>query len=171
MKEQDTGKIDASQDIVASILMNRPAIEAAIPHRDPFLFLDAIVEADEGSLCAIWRTPENADWVKGHFPGRPVVPGVLVSEHVFQACAVLISRNLKGFSAEDGIPVLTKIEQARFRSMVIPGDTLTTNVKVDERLGPAWYMSAVVTCGSKTVVKLRCVLSASEALARATGGA
>ncbi len=159
------------RDTMTGIVMNRAAIEAAIPHRDPFLFLDAIVEADEASLSAIWRTPEDADWVKGHFPERPVVPGVLVSEHVFQACAVLISRNLQGFSAEDGIPVLTKIEQARFRNMVIPGDSLSTKVRVDERLGPAWYMSAVVKCGPKTVVKLRCVLSASEALARATGGA
>ncbi|MFT5290530.1 MAG: 3-hydroxyacyl-[acyl-carrier-protein] dehydratase [Planctomycetota bacterium] len=171
MKDQDATKSVSNEETLSGVLMNRAAIEAAIPHRDPFLFLDAVVEADENSLCAIWRTPVDADWVRGHFPGSPVVPGVLVSEHVFQACAVLISRNIKGFSSADGIPVLTKIEQARFRNMVIPGDALTTEVKVDERLGPAWYMSAVVKCGSKTVVKLRCVLSASEALARATGGA
>ena len=152
-------------------VMNRAAIQDAIPHRDPFLFLDAIVEASETDVTSLWRVPEDAPWFQGHFPGRPILPGVLISEHVFQTAAVLISRNLAGFAAEDGVPVLTKIEAARFRRMVRPGDTLTTTVHVEERLGPAWYMSGVVQCDGQTVVKLRCTLSASEALARATGGA
>ena len=161
----------AHDDTLRPILMNRAAILETIPHRDPFLFLDTIQEADERSLVATWQVPRDADWVKGHFPGRPILPGVLISEHVFQAGAVLISRNLGGFGPQDGVPVLTKIEAARFRRMVSPGETLVTELKVDERLGPAWYLSAVVQCQGQTVVKLRCVLSASEALARITGGA
>ena len=106
--------------------------------------------------------------LKGFAPGRPILPGVLISEHVFQAAAVLISRQLQGFAAQDGVPVLTKIEAARFRRMVEPGETLVTDIRVEERLGPAWYMSGHVQCDDKTVVKLRYTLSASEALSRAT---
>lgn len=170
MKERKAGE-ETAAGTVQTVVMNRAAIEDAIPHREPFLFLDAVTEAADESLTATWRVPEDAPWFKGHFPGRPILPGVLISEHVFQAAAVLISRALKGFSAEDGVPVLTKIEAARFRRMVTPGQTLTTRVSVEDRLGPAWYMSGVVRSDGHTVVKLRCTLSASEALARATGGA
>lgn len=163
--------MSAHDDTLNTVALNRAAIQDAIPHRDPFLFLDAIQTVSKSDLTATWRVPEDAPWFQGHFPGRPILPGVLISEHVFQAAAVLISRNLEGFAAEDGVPVLTKIEAARFRRMVTPGETLTTEVHVEERLGPAWYMSAVVRCDGQTVVKLRCTLSASEALARATGGA
>ena len=55
--------------------MNRAEIEAAIPHRDPFLFLDTIVEHMDDGLTASWRVPADADWFRGHYPGQPVTPG------------------------------------------------------------------------------------------------
>lgn len=146
--------------------MNREAIEAAIPHRAPFLFLDRVVDRTESSIVCEWTVPADADWFRGHFPGTPVTPGVLLSEHTFQAAAVLISLALGGFADEDGVPVLTKVADARFRRRVSPGERLTTRVEVEERVGPAWYCKARTTCGDETVLRIRFALSATGAMAR-----
>ena len=155
--------------------MNREAIEAAIPHRAPFLFLDRIVEhgpftpeEEDGDrwLLAEWTVPKDGAWFAGHFPGRPVTPGVLLAEHAFQAAAVLIARVLGGFAEADGVPVLTRIADARYRRRVDPGETLTTRVEVEDRVGPAWYMKAKVACGPAKVATLRFVLTATGAIAR-----
>jgi len=146
--------------------MNRAEIEAAIPHRAPFLFVDEIVERGDEGLVSAWRVPTDASWFAGHFPGEPVTPGVILSEHAFQSAAVFVSLELGGFSADDGVPVLTKIEGARFKRIVRPGETVSTTVRVTERLGPAWYFSAKTTCAGQTVANLRFVLSATGAMKR-----
>ena len=87
----------------------RAEIEAAIPHRDPFLFVDRILDRTATTLLSEWTIPEDAAWFRGHYPGEPVMPGVLLSEHVFQTAAVLVSETLGGFSPEDGIPVLANL--------------------------------------------------------------
>ncbi|HKX46040.1 MAG TPA: hypothetical protein VJP77_05010, partial [Planctomycetota bacterium] len=93
----------------------RAEIERAIPHRAPFLFVDTVDAADDAGLDATWTVPADADWFRGHYPGDPVLPGVLVCEHALQCGALLVSRALAGFSAEDGAPVVAKLELARFR--------------------------------------------------------
>jgi 3-hydroxyacyl-[acyl-carrier-protein] dehydratase len=145
----------------------RAAIEAAIPHREPFLFLDRIVEHGEHGLSAEWVVPAEASWFRGHYPGNPVLPGAILCEHVFQAAAVFVSQRLGGFSAADGVPVLTRIEGARFRRMVRPGERLITGVELVERLGPAWYMLGRTRRGAELVAEVRFVLAATAALARA----
>jgi 3-hydroxyacyl-[acyl-carrier-protein] dehydratase len=148
---------------------DRAAIEARIPHREPFLFVDRIVEECEDGILCEWRVPPDADWFRGHYPGRPVTPGVILSEHVFQCAALYVSGRLDGFDAGDGVPVLTKIEGARFKRMVDPGDELSTRITLTERLGPAWYLAGKVTGGGKAVLNIRFVLSATEAMKRVTG--
>lgn len=147
----------------------REAIEAAIPHRAPFLLLDRVVERDGRGLTATWRVPLAAEWFRGHYPGQPVLPGALACEHVFQAAAVFISGELGGLSGEDGVPVLARIDSARFRRMVRPGEELTTVVRLEERVGPAWVLTGNVRCGAERVLQVRFVLSATGALTRATG--
>lgn len=151
---------------MSEVVMDRAAIEAAIPHRAPFLLVDEVVDRTETSLTSRWRVPPDGFWVAGHYPGQPVTPGVLISEHVFQSAAILVSLSLAGFDAGDGVPVLTKIEGARFRRMVSPGEELTTTVRVEERVGPAWYMSGTVACDGKKVLRIRFALSATAAMAR-----
>jgi len=149
----------------------RAEIEAAIPHRDPFLFVDAIQERTENGIQCGWRVPPDADWFRGHYPGRPITPGVILSEHVFQCAALYVSQRLSGFDASDGVPVLTKIEGARFKRIVAPGETLATRIQLTDRLGPAWFLKGKVVCDGETVLDIRFVLSATEAMRRVDAGA
>ena len=152
----------------------RAEIERLLPHRDPFLFVDRIVESEPERIVVAWHVREDSDFFRGHYPGQPVTPGVILSEHSFQAGALLVSKALGGFSAEDGVPVLTRIRDARFKRMVLPGAEVETTIAVEEQLGPAWYMKATLRSEGSVCVKLRYVLSATEAMARVakrtTGG-
>lgn len=139
----------------------------AIPHRPPFLFIDEIVEENEESLTAKRYVPETEEFFKGHYPGNPIMPGVLISEAVFQAGAVFLSRLMaKDIEAEpDLVPVLTKIADARFKSIVRPGDTLLITVKYKEKMGRFIFMDGVVVNGDGKKVM---TVSFSVALAKAS---
>lgn len=143
----------------------REAVEAAIPHRDPFLLVDRVLEEGEGHLAAEWRVPADAAWFRGHYPGQPVLPGVLACEHVFQTAAVLVSRRLGGFDPADGIPVLTKVEGARFKRLVRPGELLSTRVELREELSGAYFLSGQSAVEGETVLRVRFVLAATGSLA------
>ena len=125
--------------------MDRDAICAVLPHRDPFLFVDRVLDAGEDWIESEWTVPADGDWFRGHYPTRPVTPGVLLSEHTFQTGALLVARLRERVeAAEDDVPVLTKIEDARFRRMVNPGETVRTRVTLTEVVGPAYLMRADV---------------------------
>jgi 3-hydroxyacyl-[acyl-carrier-protein] dehydratase len=147
----------------------RAAIEAALPHREPFLLVDAIAAQDDTSIETRWRVPADADWVRGHYPGQPITPGVLLCEHAVQSGALLVAKLLGGFRAADGAPVLTRLSDARFKRMVTPGEEVQTRVVLDERVGPAWFLSATVRCGGAKALTLSFALSAATALAEAAG--
>jgi 3-hydroxyacyl-[acyl-carrier-protein] dehydratase len=140
---------------VASELGTRAEIEALIPHRDPFLFVDRIVERAPDRVTTEWRVPADFFAFRGHYPGYPLLPGVLISEFAFQSAACLFASGADPAVRSDKVPVLTRIEDARFRRVVKPGEVLRADVEVVERLGPARYCKAAVTCGGETVVRLR----------------
>jgi len=139
----------------------RRAIRSAIPHREPFLFVDEVVDHGSEHVSTRWRVPADGPWFPGHFPGEPVLPGVLTSEHCFQSGALLISLLRGGLDPADGVPVLTRIEGARFKRIVRPGELLETRVELRERLGDAYYLTGHVRCGGRTVLRTRFVLSST----------
>lgn len=147
--------------------LDRSGIEAAIPHRDPFLLVDSIDAIEEEAIEGRWTPPADGFWFQGHYPGEPVTPGVLLTEHALQTAAVLVSLRLAGFGEEDGIPVLSKLGGGRFRRIVRPGEEVTTRVEVTERVGPAWFMKAKLRCAGQRVAELEFVLTATAAAARA----
>jgi len=102
-----------------------------LPHRYPFLLIDRIVEYKEGkSLMAIKNVTINEAFFTGHFPQRPVMPGVLILEALAQAGGVLAYKSIGMLPGEEGSPffLLAGIDNARFRRLVEPGDQLRLNV-------------------------------------------
>lgn len=147
-----------------STRMDRRAIEAAIPHRAPFLFVDRVIERTRDTIVAEWDVRADLFAFRGHYPSFPVLPGVLISEFTFQSAAILFSEPGSSHVTSDAVPVLTKIEDARFKKIVRPGETLRAEVETIERIGPARYMKAHVTSNGATVLKLRFTVALTEAL-------
>jgi len=144
-------------------------VESLLPHRAPFLFVDRIVEEGQGWITTEWHVPPDLPAFTGHYPGNPVLPGVLIAEHCFQSAALLIYSAGDGSEQDEGVPVLTKIEDARFRHMVAPDTVLSTRVQLDEQLSNARYMSAFVQAGGRTVVRLKFVLALAPKTAEEPG--
>jgi 3-hydroxyacyl-[acyl-carrier-protein] dehydratase len=138
-------------------------IRSTLPHREPFLFVDRVVERGPGRLATEWRVPPEADFLRGHYPGRPIVPGVLICESAFQSGALLCAQEAEDSPAPGAVPVLAKIGDARFKRMVAPGETLRCDVALDERVGEVRYMTAKVTCASELVLRVKFVVSVTAA--------
>lgn len=137
----------------------RAAVEALIPHRPPFLFVDRILEAEPGRVVTEWDVSPDLFAFQGHYPGEPVLPGVLITESALQSGAILVYHADPDDRDAPGVPVMTRIEDARFRKIVRPGETLRIEVKLEERLAQARYMSAKVTSAGSAVARLRFVLA------------
>lgn len=133
----------------------RAAIEALIPHRAPFLFVDRIVEQTAERIVTEWDVRADLPALAGHYPGDPLVPGVLIAEFAFQSAAILLARQSVGAAEERRTPVLTRIEEARFKQIVRAGETLRAEVTLLERLANARYAQARVMSAGKNVLRLR----------------
>jgi 3-hydroxyacyl-[acyl-carrier-protein] dehydratase len=137
-------------------------IRAAIPHREPFLFVDEIVAEEPDLLRTRWRVPPEADFLRGHYPGRPLVPGVILCESAFQAGAILCARETEA-AGPDAVPVLTRIGEARFKRMVGPGETVECEVRLEERVGPARYLTARLSIDGQAVLRVEFTVAVTSA--------
>ena len=121
----------------------RDTIASILPHRDPFLLLDEVNELEPGTrVSASYRVPEDGWWFAGHFPERPVMPGVLIVEAMAQAgaVAVLVEEENRG-----KIAFFAGIDDCRFKRVVSPGDTLTLTCEIDASRGPVGRGKATAT--------------------------
>jgi 3-hydroxyacyl-[acyl-carrier-protein] dehydratase len=141
--------------------MTREQILAAIPHRPPFLLLDEVLEQDERRIVCRKRFTGDEDFFGGHYPGHPLVPGVLLCEAAMQAGAVLLSGLIE--KGDNRVPVATRLDEVRFKQMIQPGDTITIEVTLEDRLADAFYLSARVRLDERVAVRLRfaCTLAAA----------
>ena len=109
-------------------------IEQIIPHRYPFLLVDRIIEIEEGqSAVGIKNVTANEWFFEGHFPGKRVMPGVLIVEAMAQVAAVAL---MKGLDAGGKSPLFGGIENMRFRKPVVPGDQLRLEFQLEKMRGP-----------------------------------
>lgn len=131
-------------------LMNQEEIKAIIPHRDPFLLIDEVLELEPGVRCVAQKYMDpDSFWYSGHFPGYPVTPGVLMIEMLAQTgavCALSMPEN-KGRLALFG-----GIDKARFRREVRPGETLRLEIEIIRMRGTIGIGKAVATVDGKKAV-------------------
>jgi 3-hydroxyacyl-[acyl-carrier-protein] dehydratase len=131
--------------------MSLAEIQAAIPHRPPFLLIDRIVSRGDDAIECEKDISGDEFWFQGHYPDYPLMPGVLLCEACLQAGAVLLSEHAGG---DDRIPIATRLGDVKFKRQVRPGDTISINVKIDDRLADAFYLTGKVTCGGKLAARL-----------------
>lgn len=135
-------------------LLNRAQIEHLIPHREPILMLDGItaIDAEKNAITAVKELVEGGSYFEGHFPGHPIMPGVLMVEAMAQAAAVLIT-HLTNRSAENSLFYFMALEKVRFRQPARPGDRLEMNVHQVKRLRDIYVFAGVVSIDGKPAVE------------------
>jgi 3-hydroxyacyl-[acyl-carrier-protein] dehydratase len=122
---------------------------AAIPQRPPFLFVDKIIRREGNSITTQRILKDDEYFFQGHFPGNPIMPGVLLCEACFQTGAILM-----GAGKHPGLGVVTRIKDTKFRNFARPGDTLTITVTLDDQVDNAYYMSGTIYVDEKLILKI-----------------
>lgn len=129
------------------------SVTSYIPHRPPFLWVDEIIQCTSNTIETSKYFSEDLDILKGHYPGNPVVPGVILCEAIFQSGAILMG-NVNNDVADDLTPVLTRIEKAKFKRMVKPGETATIKVTVIEILSSVVFFKGKLYVDDKLAVSV-----------------
>ena len=133
------------------MLMDREEIKKLIPHREPFLFVDSVLEMEPGTrIVASKRFEPDEGFFKGHFPGVPIVPGVIIIESLAQAGAILLyasqPEELKGKQ-----PALVGLENVRFRRPVLPANEVRLQVQILKKRTQMWRMKGEAFIGETKV--------------------
>ncbi len=134
-------------------------IKNYIPHRYPFLLVDRVLELEEDRIVVVKNVTVNEEFFNGHFPGAPIMPGVLQVEAMAQAGALMIMKN-KVDDPEKSLMVFTGIRNAKFRKSVVPGDQLIIEVKLESQRRNFITMTGTAKVDGKVV----CELEASAAI-------
>lgn len=142
---------------MAEIIMTVEEIQKLIPHRYPFLLVDRVVALDPGkSIVAVKNVTMNEPHFTGHFPGHPVMPGVLIIEAMAQASALMVAKSFG--DGKSRLVYFMTIESAKFRKPVVPGDTLHLHVQALQNRRNVWKCSGEARVDGQKVAEA--VLSA-----------
>jgi 3-hydroxyacyl-[acyl-carrier-protein] dehydratase len=137
-------------------------IRAILPHRYPFLLVDRIVEMEPERIVGIKQVTANEPFFQGHFPGFPVMPGVLIVEAMAQTAGILVLKNMP--DRENKLVLLVAVENARFRRPVVPGDTLRMEMRLLKKKASVAKMAGVATVDGLVVAEaeMMCKLADKE---------
>ena len=127
--------------------MNREEIMGILPHRDHMLLLDDAEELD-GTAVGHYTVRGDEFFLKGHFPGNPIVPGVILCEILAQSACVL----MRGAMGEGQLPVYTGLNNVKFRSPVRPGDTVESRCRIRRAKHPFYFAEGTVAVDGRTCV-------------------
>jgi len=134
-------------------MMDLAEIQKMLPHRYPFLLVDRVVEIVPGQkLLAYKNVSINEPFFTGHFPGHPVMPGVLILESLAQACALLAYKSAEMDPTRE-VSYLMAIDGAKFRKPVLPGDRLDLEVTILKHKGPIWKQKGIASVNGVKVAE------------------
>lgn len=143
--------------------MNINEIANTLPHRYPFQLVDKVLDYEVGKwLTAIKNVTINEPFFEGHFPGYPVMPGVLIMEALAQATGLLGFRTMDEDPSENMLYLFVGIDKARFKRQVVPGDTLTLNVKLIKRSRNIWKFDCEAKVGDELAASAVIMCAATE---------
>jgi len=147
-------------------IMDIQKIMQCLPHRYPFLLLDKVIEIIPGeSLVAIKNVTVNEPFFTGHFPGQPVMPGVLILEALAQACGVLsyqIVTAEMNKTSDDYLYLFAGIDSARFKRIVVPGDQLRLSIKLERRKQVIWKFIGEATVDGELACSAELITAMKE---------
>ena len=127
--------------------MNREEIMEILPHRDPMLLVED-VENQDGWAVGHYHVRGDEFFLQGHFPGNPIVPGVILCEMLAQSACVLLDEGLK----DGAIPVYAGLDKVRFRSPVKPGDDFRTECRITKARHPFYFAEGTGYVGDRTCI-------------------
>ena len=134
------------------MIMSSEDILKYLPHRDPFLFVDEVISLEEGSnIHAVMNIKNESHFLEGHFPGNPIVPGVILIEAMGQASGILGSKTMNKTPHEGSIYVIAGVDRARFRQRVLPGDKVDIFSKVLGSTRGIWKFECFAEVNGKLV--------------------
>ena len=149
--------------------MDIRSIERVLPHRYPFLLVDRVDEINDDKIVASKMVTRNEPHFEGHFPGHPVMPGVLIIEALAQAGALYAARLTK-FDPERQVIYFMAIDKAKFRKPVIPGDHLVLEVTPLRKGGVIWKMRGEAKVGGVVVAEAEFMASIQPKPVEDVGG-
>ena len=129
-------------------------VKDILPHREPFLFIDEIVEMNEDSIVATRTVRADEPQFQGHYPGRPIMPGVLLCETIVQCGAYLMAIKMGEDASMTGAPVVARMNNVKFKRMVVPGDALRIESEHLRTMRGAHMMTGRIRRDGKIVASL-----------------
>tara|TARA_B110001454_G_scaffold80553_1_gene77734 strand:+ start:488 stop:937 length:450 start_codon:yes stop_codon:yes gene_type:complete len=133
-----------------TVSLNKEQIKQLLPHREPMLLIDELLNIKKlFSATAIVNVKKDSFFVQGHFPGQPVMPGVLIVEAFGQAAAALTAQGIDKSEYENKLVFLMSVEKARFRNPVIPDCRLELNIEAIRSHGKVWKYKGVAIVDGK----------------------
>ena len=144
----------------SNLSLSSDELMSLIPNRAPYLWVDEVVSIDESSIKCKKTVTEDLPVFEGHYPEFPLFPGCLQCESTLQAASILIAAI--GAGSADRIPVATRLNNVQFRQMVRPGDVLDISVKIEERVGPAFYCRGRVEREGRITTRLDFVVTEAD---------
>ena len=130
--------------------LNKEQITNLLPHREPMLLIDELVNiVPHKSAVGIVNVKKNSFFVQGHFPGQPIMPGVLIVEAFGQAAAALTAYSLNPKEVEDKLVYLMSVDKARFRNPIVPNCKLFLEIKAIRSRGRVWRYQGIAKVNEK----------------------
>lgn len=125
--------------------MNKEEIKKILPHREPMLLVDEVNLNEDGTATGYYTVKGDEFFLQGHFPGNPILPGVIQCEMMAQSACVMFKDKMT-----DGVlPVYTGLDKVRFRGMIKPGDTIRIDTKIVKQMHPLYQLTGVLTVNGK----------------------